>query len=53
MEEWRGWVGLLGEKLLEVGLLRGGALEDEGDAADGCVGRERAEVVGEADVGIE
>ena len=53
MEERRGWVGLLGEKLLEVGLLRGGALEDEGDAADGSVGRERAEVVGDADVWIE
>ena len=53
MEERRGWVGLLREKLLEVGLLRGGALEDEGDAADGSVGRERAEVVGDADVWIE
>ena len=53
MEERRPRVGLLSEELLEVGILRGGALEDERDAADGCFVRERAEVVGDADVWIE
>jgi hypothetical protein len=53
MKERRGWVGLLGEELLEVGFLGGGALEDERDAANGCLRRERAEVVGETDVRVE
>lgn len=44
---------MLGEELVEVCLLRGGTFEDEGDATDGCVGCERAEVLREADVRIE
>lgn len=53
MAERRGGVDLLSEELLEVGLLCSGAPEDERDAADGSVGREGTEVVGEADVRVE
>lgn len=53
MEERRRRVGLRGEKLVEVGLLRGAAVEDEGHACDAGVRRERAEVLGSAKVRVE
>lgn len=53
MEEGRRGVGLAGDELVEVGLLRGAAVEDKGHAGDACVGREGAEVIGGADVRVE